>query len=146
MKVILLQDVAKIGKRSDLVDVPDGYALNQLIPKKMAEPATNANKKRIERMQASQAASQEADQAKFESAGAALAEAKVQVAAQANEQGHLFKAVSEADVAAGAKEAGIDIDPSLVVVGSPIKELGEHTVSLERGDSKVEFTIEVIKK
>ena len=52
MKVILLQDVAKIGKRSDLVEVPDGYAMNQLIPKRMAETATAQNKKRIAKQQA----------------------------------------------------------------------------------------------
>ena len=48
MKVILLRDVAKIGRRFEIVEVPDGYALNKLIPKKDAEAATPANVKRIQ--------------------------------------------------------------------------------------------------
>jgi peptidylprolyl isomerase len=65
MKVILLQDVAKIGKRFEVANVPDGYALNQLIPKRMAEPATPANMKKIERRQAERTASAEASTARF---------------------------------------------------------------------------------
>tara|TARA_B100000508_G_scaffold133216_1_gene122898 strand:- start:6676 stop:7116 length:441 start_codon:yes stop_codon:yes gene_type:complete len=146
MKVILLQDVAKIGKRSDVVEVPDGYALNQLIPKKMAEPATAGNQKRIERMQADAAANKEADRARFSAAQTALTEKKLEIAAEANELGHLFKAVNESDIADAAQAAGVDIEAAMVVVGTPIKEVGEHTVSLVRSDDKAEFAIEVIKK
>lgn len=146
MKVILLQDVAKIGKRSELVEVPDGYALNQLIPKKMAEPATAANKKRIDRMQAEVAANKEADKERFAAAKEALQAQTVTVVAEANEQSHLFKAVSEQDIAAAAQAAGVNVDAAMIVVGAPIKELGEHTVELMRGEQKTSFKIQVIKK
>lgn len=146
MKVILLQDVAKIGKRSDLVEVPDGYALNQLIPKRMAEPATAANKKRIEKLQANAQASSAADETRFETAHKALVEHTVKIATELNEQGHSFKAVSENDIAEAAQEMGIDISAAMIVVGQPIKEAGEHTVELVRGDKKVKFTVEVMKK
>ena len=146
MKVILLQDVAKIGKRSSVVEVPDGYALNQLIPKRMAEPATVANKKRIEKLQANAKASSSADEARFESANKALAEQVIKIATELNEQGHSFKAVSENDIAEAAMEMGIDISPTMIVVGQPIKDAGEHVIELVRGDKKVKFTIEVIKK
>lgn len=146
MKVILLQDVAKIGRRSELVEVPDGYALNQLIPKRMAEPATAANKKRIDRLQASAEANKAADEARFETAQKALSEKTIQIAADVNEQGHAFKAVNENDIAEAAQSVGIDIEAAMIVVGAPIKEVGEHKVELVRGNSKAEFTIEVIKK
>lgn len=146
MKVILLQDVAKIGRRSELVEVPDGYALNQLIPKRMAEPATAANKKRIEKLQANAEASRAADQTRFETAQKSLNEKTIQIAADVNELGHAFKAVNETDIAEAAMVAGIDVDAAMIVVGAPIKEVGEHKVQLVRGDSKAEFTIEVIKK
>lgn len=146
MKVILLQDVAKIGKRSDVVEVPDGYALNQLIPKKMAEPATASNQKRIERMQAEAEANKAADRERFAKAQTALAETKIQIAADTNEIGHLFKAVSEIEIADAAQAAGIDIEAAMVITGEPIKEIGDHTVFLVRGDEKAEFVIEVIKK
>ena len=145
MKVILLQDVAKIGKRSDLVEVPDGYAMNQLIPKKMAEAATAQNKKRIEKLQAEAESNKAADRDRFEAAKSALTEKTIQVKAEANDQGHLFKAVSEKDVAEAAQAAGIDVEESMLVVGSPIKEIGEHTIELIRGDNKAEVTIEVVK-
>ncbi len=145
MKVILLQDVAKIGRRSAVVEVPDGYAMNQLIPKKMAQPATAQNMKRIEKMQAETDANKEADKARFDAAKAGMEAKTVQVSAETNEQGHLFKAVSENDIADAAQAAGIDVEATMLVVGSPIKEVGEHTVQLVRGDSKAEVTIEVIK-
>ena len=146
MKVILLQDVAKIGRRSDIVEVPSGYAMNQLIPKRMAEPATAANQKRIEKLQADAAASVEADTEKFNSAKTALNEAVVKIVTEANEQGHLFKAVHEKDIAEAAQAAGVSVDASIIAVGAAIKEVGEHTVSLVQGQNKAEFKIEVVKK
>lgn len=145
MKVILLQDVAKIGKRSELVEVPDGYALNQLIPKRMAEPATAANKKRIERLQADAEASRLADRERFAAAQQALQEKTITIPAETNDLGHLFKAVSVQDIASAAQEQGIDVDEAMVVVGEPIKEVGEHTVKLVRGENEAEFTIMVTK-
>ena len=146
MKVILLQDVAKIGKRSELVEVPDGYALNQLIPKRMAEPATPANIKKLEKLQATAEADRLADEARFVAAHKALEGKLVQIATDVNELGHAFKAVSEKDIAEAAQAAGVDIDATMITVGNPIKEIGEHTVELIRGTTKAEFKIEVIKK
>lgn len=146
MKVILLQDVAKIGKRSDLVEVPDGYALNQLIPKHMAEAATKQNKKRIEKLQAATESNKAADQARFAAAEKALTGITIQVPAEVNDKGHAFKAVSEQDIAEAAQAAGIDVTAAMLVVGTPIKDVGEHTIELTRGESIVSITIEVIKK
>jgi large subunit ribosomal protein L9 len=145
MKVILLQDVAKIGRRSELVEVPDGYALNQLIPKRMAEPATAANKKRLEKRQAESAAHQAADEQRFTAAATALTAEPLTVVGDANDQGSLFKAVNAKDIAAAAQAKGVDVPEAMIVVGSPIKEIGEHTVRLVRGDQEATFTVEVIK-
>ena len=146
MKVILLQDVAKIGKRSEVVEVPNGYALNQLIPKRMAEAATSTNEKRIDKLQADAKASDSANEAKFETAHKALSEKKIEISTEVNEKGHLFKAVSESDVVEAAGVAGIDVEAAMIVIASPIKEVGEHTLDLVRGDKKAPFTIEVVKK
>lgn len=146
MKVILLQDVAKIGKRSDLVDVPAGYAMNQLIPKRMAEAATDQNKKRIAKLQAETESNKEADRDRFAAAATALGEKTIQVAAEVNDKGHAFKAVSEQDIAEAAQAVGIDVEAAMLVVGEPIKDVGEHTIELVRGENKASITIEVIKK
>ena len=146
MKVILLQDVAKIGKRFSVVETPDGYALNQLIPKKMAEAATPANMKKIERRQAETVATKEADGARFEAAKEAFATHKVIIPVEANEQDHLFKAVHEMDIVKAAQAVGIDIEAAMIKIGTPIKALGEHSVQLVSGTHVAAVTIEVIRK
>lgn len=146
MKVILLQDVAKIGRRFSIAEVPDGYAMNQLIPKRMAEPATPANLKRIERRQAESTATEEAGQAAFETAKEALTGKVIAVVEEANEKGHLFKAVSEAEIVEAAQTAGVAVTTAMIRVPQPIKELGEHEIELVSGGNKTTFTIEVTKK
>jgi large subunit ribosomal protein L9 len=146
MKVILLQDVAKIGKRFSVVEVPDGYALNQLIPKRMAEAATPANLKKIERRQAETAATKEADLARFQAAKTILTANKITVLVEANEQGHLFKAVHETEIADAAQTMGADIESVMVKIEKPIKELGDHSIQLVSGTQVADITIEVIKK
>lgn len=146
MKVILLTDVAKIGRRSEVVEVPDGYAQNKLIPRGMAQPATKANMKRIERMQTATAASSEAEASKFTAAAAVLKDTTIKVSVDLNEVGHAFKAISEAEVVAAAKAAGAHIEVSMVLFDAPIKSAGEHSVTLVSGTEKTSFTIEVIKK
>jgi len=129
-----------------LVEVPDGYALNQLIPKHMAEAATKQNKKRIEKLQADAESNKEADRARFAAAEKAMTDTVIQVPAEVNDKGHAFKAVSEQDIAEAAQAAGVDVDAAMLVVGEPIKEVGERTIQLIRGENKATITIEVIKK
>ena len=145
MKVILEQDVAKIGKRGSIVEVPNGYALNQLIPKGMAKPATDSNKKAAEQKAATAAAHNEADAAQFAAAAAALKEATLTVMVDANDEGGLFKAVSPEVIAEAAAAAGVTIAASQVVVGEPIKHVGAHEVALVRGNEHAHFTVTVVK-
>ncbi|HEY0964658.1 MAG TPA: 50S ribosomal protein L9 [Candidatus Paceibacterota bacterium] len=146
MKVILLRDVAKIGRRHTVVEVPDGYAQNQLIPKKWAEPATPVNLKKLKQNQSVKEVLHSNDEHRFAAAVEAMAAAPLQISGgAANEQGHLFKAVREEDIVHAAKNAGIGLDKSEVVIELPIKSLGAHTITLKRGGKKVSCTVEVIK-
>ena len=146
MKVILLQDVAKIGKRGEVAEVPDGYARNQLIPKMMAEPATKANLKRVERKQDMANVSSEASEERFTKALEALRANVIKVTAEVNEQGHTFKAVSAEEIVEVAKEAGVDIEASMIMIAEPIKEVGEHEIELKGESTQAKFSIEVAKK
>ncbi len=146
MKVILLQDVAKVGKRYEVVEVPNGFATNKLFPKLLAEAASPSNMKKINRRQAGMVANQEAGKARFETAIELLRAKALQFATEVNEKGHLFKAVHEADIAAVAQSMSINIEASMITIATPIKEVGEHTVTLKEGSHKAEFTVEVIKK
>ena len=143
MKIILSQDVAKIGRRYDVVEVPDGYALNQLIPKKMAEPATPANLKRVEQMSANKVASAEADAESFKTAVETIEATPITITLDANDQGHLFKAVSADEVATAAQAVGAMVNEAMVNFSAPIKEVGEHEVTLKHGDSEAVISITV---
>ena len=146
MKVILLKDVAKIGRRFDVAEVPDGYARNQLIPKGMAEPASVSNMKKINKLNAAGESNVAKAAESFSKAIESLKESVIKVAVDLNEKNHAFKAVSEADISEAAKSAGIDLDPAMLKIDSPIKEGGEHKVTLHSGTNNAEFVVEVIKK
>lgn len=146
MKIILLQDVAKIGRRFSIVEVPDGYAQNQLIPKKMAQPATPENLKRINKLHADTAATGAVAMQKFNDVVTALRATLVKVVADANEQDHLFKAINEKDVVEAAKVQGVAFDAKLIQFHAPIKSLGEHEILLKHAQSEAKVMIEVIKK
>jgi large subunit ribosomal protein L9 len=146
MKVILLQDVAKIGKRFSVVQVPDGYALNQLIPKKWAQPATPENLKRVLKHHQVVASDKEAGDARFDEVVALLAEKQITVPADANEQSHLFQAIHEKDIVSAAAAVGISIDAPMLKILTPIKSLGDHEVQLVGNNKNHLFTITIIKK
>ncbi len=146
MKVILVRDVAKIGRRNQIVEVPDGYAQNQLIPKKWALPATPQNLKRIEALHAGVTASKDAKTQTFLSAVEILKQAPLTIVTEANEQGHLFKAVHQSDVVAVAKEAGVQLDTASIVIEGQIKSLGAHEITLVHQEHKVPYTITIVKK
>jgi ribosomal protein L9 len=75
-----------------------------------------------------------------------LTENMVKISAEVNEKGHSFKAVNENDITAAAKEMGIEIEPTMILISKPIKEVGEHEIGLVLGSNKASVVIEVVKK
>ncbi len=144
MKVILLRDVARLGKRFSVVEVPDGFALNKLIPQGQAQPATPENLKRVQARNKEVAAHQAADEESLKLALKALSEKAVEVKAEANAQGHLFQAVKVADIARATVLAGHPIEISACHIEAPIKSLGEHRIVVKSGAVSGSFTINVI--
>ncbi len=130
MKVILLRDVAKLGKRFSVVEVPDGYALNQLIPKGMAEAATPLNLKRVG-ARTEKASHDKADEiATFTATVAKLKTVTLHHAALANEQGHLFQSVKVSDIASLMAKEGYAVPLSAITLPEPIKALGTFEIPL----------------
>ncbi len=146
MKVILVRDVAKIGRRNQIVEVPDGYAQNQLIPKKWALPATPQNLKRIEALHAGVAASRDAKEEHFLASVEKLKVAALAITAEANEQGYLFKAIHEKDIVEAAKAAGITLEVGVIKIPNTIKSVGSHAIDLVHGTHTVPYTITIVKK
>jgi len=145
MKVILLQDVAKIGLRHEIVDVPNGYAANKLIPNKMAQPATPANLKKVGKLHAEVAGKAADTESMFTTAKTALETEPLVITADMNEQEHLFKAISVTDVVAAATAKGIALTPQMIGFPEVVKSAGEHTVALQSGKHNALFTINVVK-
>lgn len=147
MKVILLKDVAKIGRRFEVVVVPDGFALNKLIPKNMAKAATPENLKRIQNLSSKMEHDKKVESAAFIEAVKTLKEVQVPVAVDANPEGTMFQALkADAIVAAVAEATSLTIDVEDLVMETPIKSLGEHVVKLVSGDVHGELTLHVIAK
>ena len=146
MKVILLRDVARLGKRFSVAEVPDGYALNQLIPKGMVEAATPENLKRVGARVEKQQSTKVSNESDFMLALAALKDSPVTLAVQANAQGHLFKAVKAADIAAAAATAGHGIPLETIMLAEPIKSLGDHQIAVKMGPVTGAFTLTLISK
>ncbi len=146
MKVILLRDVARLGKRFSVVEVPDGFALNKLIPQGQAQPATPENLKRVQARNKEVAAHKEADEEGLRATLKALTETPLTVKVEANAQGHLFQAVKPADIALAAAAAGHPIEVAALHSDTPIKSLGTHTVGVKIGGVSGSFTINVETK
>ncbi len=146
MKVILLRDVAKLGKRFSVVAVADGYALNRLIPQGFAEAATGENLKRVQARTDKQSSDRSSEVADFIQALAHLKESGVVVVVEANAQDTLFKAVKASDVAAAAATAGHGIPVDSIQLPDHIKALGTYTVKVVFGDAHGEFPLTVTGK
>lgn len=146
MKVILLHDVAKIGRRHTVVEVPDGFARNRLIPMKAAVPATTDNLARYKSQR--EHAEGEKKQRAEGLAGSlkALAEVTVTVTAEANDKGHLFQAVSKDAIVDAVAAQGVTVIAGDLHIPSPIKSVGEHTVEAKSGAVSGSFVITVVAK
>lgn len=134
MKVIFLTDVPKVGKRHDVKDFADGYAINVLISKGLAEMATPQALARLESKKNLILKKKQEDDITFQALIDSLNNKTISIHANANEKGHLFKSVSTSDIASAIKSfIGIEIDENSIKVDH-IKEIGSHTVVIKRGD------------
>ena len=130
MKIILLDDVPKLGRRGEVRDVSDGYARNFLIPKKLALTATAGNLNNLEHIRRQQEA--KADRVK---SGAETLRGRIEALIyeerrQASEEGKLFGSVTSQDVVEFLEAKAIRVERRRVLLDEPIKALGEHSVGL----------------
>jgi len=146
MKVILVKDVARLGRKSEVKDVPSGHALNFLIPKKLAIIATPESIKRHDEEVKKHSAQKEHDLKSFEDALHALAAHPIAYHTEANAQGHLFKGINADDIAHRLEEEHIAITKNHIVLEHAIKEVGTHEIALAHGEKKGTFVLEVIAK
>ena len=144
MKVILQQDVKKVGSKGDIVEVSEGYGRNFLLPKKLAVEATAANLETAK--QKANSAARKTQQATDEARllAAQLEKVSVKVAVRIGEGGKLFGSVTGKDVAdALAKEHGIDIDRRKISLKSEVTGTGEYEAVI-KVHPEIQSTIRVL--
>jgi large subunit ribosomal protein L9 len=143
MRVILQENVEKLGERGDLVEVAEGFARNYLLPRKLAIAATPGNLKQLERIRAQLAQRTAAEKSTAAQLAAALSGLTVTLARKAGESDQLFGSVTSADIAEALAAQGYEIDKRRVELDQPIKLLGEYQV-LVRLYQNVTGTVKVI--
>jgi len=144
MKIILIKDVKGIGRAHDEVETNDGHALNYLIPKKLAIPATAVAKKEAETRRKQVVGRSELNTKLLMQNIASLADANIMITAKANEKGHLYNAIGESEISKAAKEqASIDLPEEAIKIEKPFKELGTFKVPVSAGEAFGEFSITI---
>ncbi len=130
MKLILTHEVTGLGTAGDVVEVKDGYGRNYLLPRNLATPWTKGGQKQVDSIR--RARETRAVKSLDEARGLkGELEARVlTVAARSGASGRLFGAVSQADVAKAAADAGLTIDQRTVEFATPVRALGDATASV----------------
>ncbi len=147
MKIILLKDVPNVGQRFDVKDVADGFALNFLIPQKVAEIATEKAIKKI-------AAAKQVAEAERKIQNDLLAKnlkelsgKTITIITEANEHGHLFKGFHQKEIATAITEqTKLHVPPESIALEKPLKEIGDHKVTVEIADKKATLTVSITSK
>jgi large subunit ribosomal protein L9 len=131
LKVILRERVASLGDPGDVVEVKPGYARNFLLPAGKALEATPGNVDSLRRQKSIIGARAERDRSRAEKAAEKIAALTCRLRQKAGEEGRLFGSVTSMDIAAWLANHGVEVDRKRIVLEHPIKELGEHTVTVK---------------
>ena len=143
MKVLLCEDVSKLGWLGDIVEVNEGYARNYLLPQGLATKATEGNIRALAQEKAKRAEQRIEQGKRLIKAAEKVEGAEAVLAAKANEQGHLFGSVTEKHIAANLREQGFDVADSVVKLPEHIKQVGNHEVTLKFSD-EVKVSVNVV--
>ncbi len=143
MKIILQENLEKLGTRGQVVDVADGYARNYLLPRKIALAATAGNLKQIERIRARLAKIEAVEHSQAQEQAGVISTAVVTLSRKVGQNDQLFGSVTSADIAEALAAQGITVDKRKVVLDEPIKLLGEFQVSIKLHHN-VSTTVKVV--
>jgi large subunit ribosomal protein L9 len=146
MEVILREDVDKLGSRGQVVKVAPGYARNFLLPKRLAVPATDANKKIVEQERQAALRREAKEAVDAQELAKLLAPVEITISQRAGENGQLFGSVTSGDIAAKLEERKFHIDRRKIVLKDPIKQLGEFGIPIRlHREVSVEIKLHVVQ-
>ena len=142
--VLLREDVDNLGARGEIVKVKAGFARNYLLPRKLAVEATPGNVRQIEAERGALLKREARERATAEAQSAQMKDLRLDFVRKVGEHGLLYGSVTAMHVADALKEKGYEVDRRRVHLSEPIKETGEHTVSVRlHRDVTVEIPVAV---
>ncbi len=135
MKVLLCEDIEKLGWFGDVVEVNNGYARNYLLPQGLAKVVTEDSIRAIAEEKAKRAEQRIKENKRLEDAAKEVEGSEAVVAARANEQGHLYGSITAEQIAANLREQGFQVANEVVQLTEHIKQVGTHTIILKFADN-----------
>lgn len=130
MKVILLDDVPKLGRRGEVREVAEGYARNYLLPHRLVLPATAANLRQLDQIKQHQEVRSQRAKAEAEAQAKKIEALTFCQVRQASEEGRLYGSVGVQDLAGFLAQNGIPVEKRRISLDEPIKTLGEYAVPI----------------
>ena len=147
MKVILLEDVKKLGKKGDLANVADGYARNYLFPRNLAEEATAGGIKQLKQEKAALENKKKKEMGLAQEIAGKLSKTTVTLKVKSGDQGKLFGSVTSKDISEALKEQQkIEVDRRKIELSEPIKSLGAYEVDIKLApEVEAKLTVKIIE-
>lgn len=147
MKIILREDLKKLGKCGEVVEVKDGFARNYLIPKNLAIPATKGNLKAIEEVVRQKKLRDNKSLRKDQRLKADIEKISVTAEVAVGEEDKVFGSVTTQQIAELMKEKGFVIDRHQIELDEPLKALGVYTIPIKiSSDVQANLKLWVVKK
>ncbi len=147
MEIILREDVQHVGKAGEVVKVKDGYARNYLLPKGLAYPATDGNKKRIAFETERLARQRATEKQTAEGEAAKLTGLTLTFPMKVGEEEKLYGSVTASDIQRRLEEQSIHVDKRKIDLAEPIRSLGEFRVGIKyHAEVRPEIVVVVVKE
>ena len=147
MEVVLREHVDNLGKRGEIVKVADGFARNYLLPRKLALPATEGNRKHVERERKIMETREAGEKAEAEAIAMRLTTVEIAIARRVGDTEQLYGSVTSADIVDFLKAKGFEVDRRKLILPEPLKALGEFDVPLKlHRDVTVPLKVKVVKE
>ena len=147
MELILREDIEKLGTRGQVVKVTAGYARNYLLPKRLAVPANESNKKIIEQERQAHLRRDAKDLGDAQELAKIMSSIVLTISSKSGENDQLFGSVTSKDIAELLEKQNYTVERRKIQLEEPIKQLGEHKVPIRlHRDVMVDITVNVVKE
>lgn len=145
MKVIFQHDLPKIGKKYQIKNVPDGYAVNFLIPNGHAILATPEAEKRVVQLKIVSEAEKKIQNNLLAKNLETISNTKLKIVSKSNDKGHLFSGIHKEQIATELqKQIGLEVPVDLIQMEKPIKEIGEHRIIIGTESKTAILIVEIV--